>query len=504
MKMNKLVSILLIVGIVIIANLLSKQLFFRLDLTEGKRYTLSKATKDILRNMEDPVTVTAYFSENMPPDIEKAKTDFQDMLVEYANVSKGYVDYQFINPVEEADQQAAMQVGIRPVMINVREKDQVKQQQAFMGAILQLGEQQEILPFIQPGAALEYDLSRAIKKLSVLEKPSVGLLQGHGEPALSELGQVYQELSVLYSVENVDLNTDPEIPSRFKAVAIVAPKDSFPPHHFLALDNYLSQGGQLFIALNTVQGDLQNAQGAALNTGLESWLLSKGVTVENSFVIDAQCGSVQVQQQQGFFTFNTAVQFPFLPIITTYADHPTVKGLEQVVMSFASPVRFTGDTSINFTPIAYTSVKSGIINAPTFFDIQKQWTDADFPLSQVAVAAVLEGPLSGNGFSRMVVIGDGDFPISGQQGRQSGDNISLMANGIDWLCDDTGLIELRTKGVASRPIDQSYLEDAQSGKRSFIKYINFGLPILLVLLYGVFRYQQQKTLRKRREEASYA
>ena len=251
MKMNKLVSILLIVGIVIIANLLSKQLFFRLDLTEGKRYTLSKATKDILRNMEDPVTVTAYFSENMPPDIEKAKTDFQDMLVEYANVSKGYVDYQFINPVEEADQQAAMQVGIRPVMINVREKDQVKQQQAFMGAILQLGEQQEILPFIQPGAALEYDLSRAIKKLAVLEKPSVGILQGHGEPALSELGQVYQELSVLYSVENVDLNTDPEIPSRFKAIAIVAPKDSFPPHHFLALDNYLSQGGQLFIALNT-------------------------------------------------------------------------------------------------------------------------------------------------------------------------------------------------------------------------------------------------------------
>jgi gliding-associated putative ABC transporter substrate-binding component GldG len=227
MKKSNLISLALIVGIVIIANLISKQLFFRLDLTEDQRYTLSKASKDILKNLENPITVTAYFTENMPPDIEKAKTDFQEMLVEYANLSKGYVDYQFIDPQEESDQQAAAQAGIRPVMINVREKDQVKQQQAFLGAVIQMGEQQEVLPFIQPGSAIEYDLSRAIKKLSVQVKPSVGILQGHGEPALSDMAQVYQELSVLYSVENVDLNTDPVIPERFKAVAIVAPRDTF-------------------------------------------------------------------------------------------------------------------------------------------------------------------------------------------------------------------------------------------------------------------------------------
>lgn len=502
MKSRTLVSILLITAIIIVANLISQQWFFRLDLTENNQYTLSKATKDILRNLEEPVTVKAYFSENMPPNIEKARRDFQEMLVEYANLSKGYVDYQFINPDTDEEKQEAAQAGIQPVMITMREKDQAQQQQAFLGAVVQMGGQKETIPFIQPGAPIEYELSTSIKKLAVKDKPSVGLVQGHGEPPLSELAQVAQSLSVLYSVENIDLETEAGIPARFRALAIVAPQDTIPPAHLARLDEYLSQGGQLFIALNAVEGDLQNAQGSALYTGMEDWLREKGVEVSPSFIIDAQCGSVQVRQQQGMFTFNTAMQFPYLPVISNFPEHPITRGLEQVILSFASPLRFVGDSSARFTPIALTSVKSGINNPPIFFDINKQWTDADFPMGNLTVGAVLEGNLAGNAFSRIVVVGDGDFPVSGQ-GRQGGDNISLMVNSIDWLSDDTGLIELRTKGVASRPIEQEYLSDEATGKRTFLKYLNFGLPLLLVLIYGFIRVQQQKNRRLKRMQERY-
>ncbi|MCB9265282.1 MAG: Gldg family protein [Lewinellaceae bacterium] len=502
MKNKTVVSILLITAIIIVANLISQQLFFRLDLTENHQYTLSQATKDILRNLEEPVTVTAYFSENMPPNIEKARRDFQEMLVEYANLSKGYVDYQFINPDEDEEKQQAAQEGIQPVMITVREKDQAQQQQAFLGAVIQMGNQKETIPFIQPGAAIEYELSTSIKKLAVKDKPSVGLVQGHGEPSQSDLGQVVQSLSILYSVENVDLASEPNIPDRFRAIAIVAPSDTIPADQLAKLDDYLGRGGQLFVALNTVEGDLQNAQGRAISTGLETWLRQKGVEVSGSFIIDAQCGSVQVRQQQGFLTFNTAVQFPYLPVISNFPDHPITQGLEQVVLSFASPVRFVGDSTARFTPIAQTSVKSGIANPPVFFDINKQWSDADFPMSNLTVGGVLEGNLVGNTFSRIVVFGDGDFPVS-RQGRQGGDNISLMVNSIDWLSDDTGLIQLRTKGVASRPIEQEYLSDEASGKRTFLKYLNFGLPILLVLIYGFIRVQQQRNRRLRRMQERY-
>lgn len=502
MKNKTIVSILLITAIIVLANLISQQLFFRLDLTENKQYTLSRATKDILRNLEDPVTVTAYFSENMPPDIEKARRDFQEMLVEYANLSKGYVDYQFINPDEEEEKQQAMQEGIRPVMITVREKDQAQQQQAFLGAVVQLGGQKEAIPFIQPGAPIEYELSTSIKKLAVKDKPSVGIVQGHGEPPLQELGQVYESLSILYSVENVNLESESAIPDRFRALAIVAPDDTIPPAHLAKLDDYLSRGGQLFIALNAVEGDLQNAQGTAIHTGLEDWLRQKGVEASPSFIIDAQCGSVTVRQQQGFLTFNTALQFPYLPVISNFPEHPITRGLEQAILSFASPLRFVGDSTARFTPIALTSVKSGIANPPVFFDINRQWTDADFPMSNLIVGGILEGNLAGGAFSRIIVIGDGDFPVSGQ-GAQNEDNISLMANSIDWLSDDTGLIELRTKAVASRPIEQEYLSDDASGKRNRMKYLNFALPLLLVLAYGFFRLQRQKAVRLKRMQEKY-
>jgi ABC-type uncharacterized transport system involved in gliding motility auxiliary subunit len=101
----------------------------------------------------------------------------------------------------------------------------------------------------------------------------------------------------------------------------------------------------------------------------------------------------------------------------------------------------------------------------------------------------------------MVVIADGDFAINGigQQARQQNpDNINLMVNSIDYLSDDTGLIELRTKGVTSRPIDE--MEDS---RKQFLKILNFSLPILLIIIIGIIRGQQQRNLRYKRMEEAY-
>ena len=170
------ITILLVFAILILVNLLSTKLFFRLDFTEDKRYSLSDATENILENLNEPVTVTAYFSEDLPPDISKVRQDFRDLLVEYSNKSGSMVVYEFVNPNEnQEDEMKAQQNGIQPLMINVRERDQLKQQRAYLGAIVQLGEKKEVIPFIQPGAAMEYALSTSIKKLSVDVKPKIAL-----------------------------------------------------------------------------------------------------------------------------------------------------------------------------------------------------------------------------------------------------------------------------------------------------------------------------------------
>lgn len=502
---QKITSILLVVGIIVIANAISNNLFFRLDLTEGKQFTLSNATKDILKNMDTPATITAYFSEGLPIQYAKNRQDLQDMLIEYANISKGMVDYEFINPSDDPDlEQELNQLRIPPIQFNVREKDQIVMKNGYMAAVIKMGEGQDIIPVIQSGTGMEYSLTTGIKKLSVVDKPSIGLIQGHGEPGFQDIAQVYQGLDILYSIQNIDLSAEASIPDRYKTVALVHPVDSFPIDHFAKLDDYLNRGGNLFIAYSAVKGNLQNAQGTAVTTGLETWLQTKGLIIEPSFIVDASCAPVTVQQQQGFFRMNTQVSFPFLPILKSFPEHPITKGLEQVLLPFASPIRFTGDSLIRFTPIAQTSAKSGIISAPTMFDVNKQWTDNDFPLANLNVGGIIEGQSSSGLPYKIILVSNGDFAVAAQGRQANPDNVNLMVNGIDWLSDDTGLIELRTKGIASRPISDEYLGDEAASKRDFLKYLNFGLPLLLVVLYGFFRSQRQRNKRIRRMQERYS
>lgn len=146
-------------------------------------------------------------------------------------------------------------------------------------------------------------------------------------------------------------------------------------------------------------------------------------------------------------------------------------------------------------------LKSGTLSTPLYFDVNKKWNDNDFPLANITVGAVLTGNLTGSAESSIIVFSDGQFPVNGEGQRAqqlAQDNVSLMVNSIDWLSDDTGLIDLRTKGVTSRPLDQ--IED---GRKAILKWLNFLLPIILILVYGVIRMQRRRNLRVKRMEEGY-
>ena len=350
---------------------------------------------------------------------------------------------------------------------------------------------------------MEYTLSSSIKKLSVLEKPKVALLQGHGEPGRQAMQQVVSVLSVLYEVETIEIQESDPIPSTYKALAIVAPEDSFSNIELQRLDEFIINGGNILVAINKVKGDLSTSMGSSVNTGLEGWLREKGIVVEDKFLMDAQSGSVTVAQRQGFFTINTPVQFPYLPLISNFADHPISKGLERVLFPFASPVTFSSaDTSIRSAILAKTSNKTNTSPANTFFDVMKNYTQQDFPLYSLTVDVAIEGKLIGDREAKMVVFGDGDFAVNGE-GREyqqlQPDNVSFMVNAFDWLSDDTGLNELRTKAVTSRPIKEQ-LED---NKKAMVKYTNFLLPIFLIILYGLIRAQLRRRSRNKWMEERY-
>ena len=497
-KKKVITGILLTFGILVIINFFADRFFLRLDFTADQEYTLSNATKDILKSLNAPITISAYFSEDLPPNVAKVKQDFKDMLIEYDNASGGKILYQFINPNKDQEtEMEAQQAGVRPIMINVRERDQMKQQRAYLGAVLQYGNSKETIPFIQPGSAMEYALSSSIKKLSVTEKTKIAFLQGNGEPSLSELPQLNQQLSIMYNVSTVKFSDTTNIPSTYKTLVIIAPSDTVNPEYFKQLDDFMLKGGRILVALNRVKGDFSNASGSSVYTGFENWLKKKGIDVQDEFVLDANAGNVMVRQQNGMFVMNTPVKFPFLPVITNFADHPITKGIESVVLPFASPIKISpADSTLHVVKLALTSKNTGVEKPPVYFNVMKEWAKSDFPISSLPVAVAVDGKIEGDTYSKMVVFGDGDFATngSGQQAQKlEDDNINLMANAIDWLSDDTGLIALRTKGVTSRPIDPNL----EAGTKTLLKYLNFLLPILLILGFGIVRYQFRRKLRNK-------
>ncbi len=503
-KTSNRLRILLVLAVLVLINFIASKWFFRLDFTADQRYTLSDATKDILADLDDPVTVDAYFSEDMPTQIDKAKQDFEELLVEYKNRSGGNIEYQFINPnVSQEKEREVQQEGIMPISVQARERDQITQKRAYLGAVLKYGDNKEVIPVIQPGAAMEYSLSSSIKKIAISDKPKIGLVQGHGEPGLEELQQAKELMDILYVTEPADLN-DAELATKYQSLIIVAPKDSFSVAELNNLENYWNQGRGVVIALNRVDVQLQQASAVGNTTGLEGWLAQKGVLIDENLVLDAKCGNITVQQNMGIFSIPRPVKFPYLPQIQNFAEHPITNGLEDVSFIFASTVAFAKQSDAQqFTSLVRSSGSATIEGPPFAFDIDRQWTQRDFPQRNLTMGGLLEDLSDESTPKRMVIFGDGDFVVngSGQQAQgQKQDNLSLFVNAVDYVSGETGLNELRTKTVMSRPIEKELTD----GKRQMIKMLNFALPIGLIVLYGILRYSNNRRKRRKWMDENYA
>lgn len=498
MKKQKAISQALIVAaIIIVMNMILNQVYFRIDFTADNKYTLSDATKNLLKNMDEVVTITAYWSENMPPQLQNHRRDFLDMLIEYENRSGGDIVYKVENPNENEQKMAEVQQkGIQPVPVEVTEKDQMKQMLAFMGAILQQGDKTEVISFISPNSNVEFTLTQALKKLIVEDKPDIAIIQGHGEPGLEQMPQLEQSLSALYDVKTYTITDTAEIPASFKSVAIFNPTDTIPQSHFEKLDNYMKSGGGILVGYNQLNPDFNSGfLNAAADIGMRKWLAEKGVQLENQYVIDVNCAAVGLLQQMGPIQVQRRVQMPLIPIIKNFSEHPAAAGLEAVVMQFVSPIEVGEEDSVfSYAVLGSTSERSGTMQVSEMFDLQHDWQENDFRQSNIPVAVALQGKGEWAD-ARMVIVANGGFAVNGagQEAQQlSPDNINFASNSIDWLADDTGLIELRTKSITAR-----FLDPVEDDTRLIIKWTNVLAPVILVLVIGFIRRQQY--LRKKQK-----
>ena len=181
---EKYIKFLIYLIIVVLVNIAGITLFFRLDLTANKIYSISKASQKVVSTLSEPLTIKVFFTKNLPAPHNNTERYIHDLLEEYSIYGSRYFNYRFYDvSVEEGElseetkenQKLASNYGIHPVQIQAIEKDEVKFQRAYMGMVLIHGDLIERIPTISTTEGLEYKITTTIQKLNNKVSALLGL-----------------------------------------------------------------------------------------------------------------------------------------------------------------------------------------------------------------------------------------------------------------------------------------------------------------------------------------
>lgn len=483
-----------VLGALILLNIIGSELYLRFDFTEDQRYSLSTSTEELLEEIDDPVTIRVFFSGGVPPDLKPVKDQLRSLLVEYNEKSDGQVAFEFLDPsVEEDYEMEAVQGGVSPKYLRVREKDEARERRIFMGAILQTGQRSVTIPFIEQNTSIEYQISRHLDQLLDEAQPSIGII-GNGDAAgKDELSEIVGSLENFYEIEEVNLSNYAAL-EQHNALVFVDPKASISSTALGNLELYLSQeDGGLFLAHSTADPDWSRFMIDKSPAEINQWLSEHGINITNHVIIDSHSGSMEVPME-ATQDYQATVQFPYFPVVTNFNDHPVNQGVSQIFMPWTSLVTINRELleDDQWEILSWSSDRAGLRGLPFEVDLEYEWSQRDFNNEDLPAAVYVDAPLFGEATSELIVAGSGYFPLSQHGAAQSESNVIFSVNSIDWLAGARDIVELRGQQIRDRPID-----DPGGVARESLKYGNAILPLLLVFVIGALRYGYQ--FRKRRK-----
>ncbi|UCD90568.1 MAG: Gldg family protein [Desulfobacterales bacterium] len=264
-KFSKYIKLFIYLIVVILINAVGLTLFFRLDLTKNKIFSLSKASKMVVSNLSEPLTINVFFTKNLPAPHNNTERYLHDLLEEYAIHANQYFNYRFYDVSSESDQlkkdsesnkDLANNYGIRPVQIQVFEKDEVKLKNAYMGLVLIHGDLVERIPTITTINGLEYKLTTAIKKLN--NKVSALLSLPDNIQVKLFLSSSLQRVAPFMGLDEL-----PTFPNKIKEIVKTINANNYGKLEYTYVDPTMLQGNET----TWKKYDLMNLQWPALSNG---------------------------------------------------------------------------------------------------------------------------------------------------------------------------------------------------------------------------------------------
>ncbi|MCK9400998.1 MAG: gliding motility-associated ABC transporter substrate-binding protein GldG [Bacteroidales bacterium] len=568
MKRNSLIQLLLGVVIIILANIIGSFIFTRFDLTSEKRFSLSPATKELLKKIDDIVYFRVYLEGDFPAGFKRLRNSTKEMLDEFRAYNKN-IQYEFVNPSQSDDQkerndtyQLLTEKGLQPTDLQVSTKGGREQQVIFPGAIANYKSNELAVELLnsQIGVspeevlnnsiqALEFRLASAIRDLTVVMKPRVAFIRGHGELENRDIYDIGQALSKQYTVSVVAIGGQigslttrdsvsadkTRIINKYDAIIIAKPDSAFLEKDKFIIDQFIMREGKVLWLIDPVFATMDSLKnttttlGLSIDLNLDDMLFRYGVRINQNLVMDLNAlpiplrtGQVGNQPKIDFFPWL------YFPVITPTENHPIVNNLNAVKTEFVSSMDTIRVPGIKKTILLKTSPYSRTVNAPALITLEileKEPDERAYTGPPQIVAVLLEGEFKSNfenrippeilnskeiGFiplskpTRMIVVSDGDvirnqlhyskgYPLPLGYDQFTGEtfgNKDFILNSLDYLMDESGLISIRSRELKLRLLDMTRVNNNKFIWQAF----NIFFPVLLVLIFGLVR----NYLRKRK------
>jgi ABC-type uncharacterized transport system involved in gliding motility auxiliary subunit len=421
----------------IVVNLLGSYIGGRLDLTPGHIYTLSPATREIARGLDDIVTIKVFASKELPTEVALMKRDLDDMLRDLRSAGNGQTELQV--------------------------------KEGYLALAIQHGSQTETIPLVQSTDDLEYRLASTIRQLTRSKKPVIGFVTQPRGPDVS-FNELQEQLRRSYDVRTVDLSDTTQLGPDVVALVLAGTPDSLSAHGQERLQAFFNRGGSALVLAPGMQMSDQMPTAMPHPVVYNAALKPFGVQIRSDMAYDLLANEVIPLPSD----FGRVLQvYPFFIRAQSSRLTPVNQDLGSVVLTWASTIDTTGAAKGSVTPLFVSSRAGGTFSAMTSVAPSQDFPQTDLKPRLLAVMVAPHDSAKG-AHGRVVVVGSFDFATD-RFVHSAPENLSFALNAVDWLAQDEDLIAIRSKD--RRPVPLVF---ESATERETAKYLNLiGIPLLV-------------------------
>jgi ABC-2 type transport system permease protein len=382
----------IVAGILLLLNIIGSSVHGKLDLTEEKRFTLTKATKSVLKNLKENVTVKIFLGgKNLPGSFQKLQSSTAEMLKSFKEVSGNKVQFAFENPIadktvkdQEEIKKAYTARGMEPINLKVQQEanDGLNEQIIFPYALINANGKEYPVDLLENNLnqtpaeklnksemLLEYKLITGIKNVFEVAPPEIAYIVGNGELLGPGTLDALYSLAAKYEMDTVDLRVS-DISPTYKVAIIAKPTVPFDEASKFKIDQFVMSGGRILwyldatdVSMDTLQ-KTPNYMAMPSNLNLDDLLFKYGVRVNNNLIEDMTCNPIPVKVGSTENEDMVLLDWVYFPVITPTAKHPIVKNLEPLMATFTSSIDTIANKTNHKTILLNSSAYSRIINTP--------------------------------------------------------------------------------------------------------------------------------------------